>query len=44
MDELLLAAGYDEIEIIKDLNGHDRVAVGRRPAVSGETNGDLTEQ
>ena len=42
--ELLHAAGYDEIEIIKDLNGHDRVAVGRQVAASGETNGDLTEE
>jgi release factor glutamine methyltransferase len=42
--ELLQAARYDEIEIIKDLSGHDRVAVGRRAARSGETDGDLAEQ
>lgn len=42
--ELLHAAGYNEIEITKDLSGHDRVAVGRRAAVSGETDGDLAEQ
>ena len=42
--ELLGAGGYDEIEIIKDLGGHDRVAVGRRTAVSGEADGDLAEQ
>jgi release factor glutamine methyltransferase len=30
--ELLRASSFDGIEVIADLNGHDRVAVGRRPA------------
>jgi release factor glutamine methyltransferase len=42
--ELMHAGGYDEVDIVKDLSGHDRVAVGRRAAVSGETDGDLAEQ
>ncbi len=29
--EMLLAAGYEEVEIIRDLAGLDRTAVGRRP-------------
>lgn len=41
---LLVAAGHDEVEIITDLSGHDRVAVGRRAALSSEANGDLAEE
>jgi release factor glutamine methyltransferase len=43
--ELMTAAGFDDVSIIADLGGHDRVAVGRRGATdSGETDGDLPEQ
>jgi release factor glutamine methyltransferase len=43
--ELMTAAGFDDVSIIADLGGHDRVAVGRRGATdSGETSGDLPEQ
>lgn len=42
--DLLREAGYDEVNISADLSGHDRVATGRRPAVSGETDRYLTEQ
>lgn len=31
--ELLRASGFDGIEVIADLNGHDRVAMGRRASV-----------
>jgi release factor glutamine methyltransferase len=39
--DLLQGAGYEDVEIHKDLSGHDRVAVGR---VSGEADGDLAEE
>jgi release factor glutamine methyltransferase len=42
--DLLHAAGYDDIEIVSDLSGHDRVAVGHRAANSGEADGDLAEE
>jgi release factor glutamine methyltransferase len=41
---LLRAAGYDDVEIISDLSGHDRVAVGHRATNSGEADGDLAEE
>ena len=42
--DLLHAAGYEDVEIDKDLSGHDRVAVGRRATASGEADGDLAEE
>ena len=42
--ELLRTAGYTDVEIITDLSGHDRVAVGHRPGISGEADGDLAEK
>jgi release factor glutamine methyltransferase len=29
--ELLVAAGYADVEVRPDLAGHDRIAIGRRP-------------
>lgn len=44
--ELLQSAGFEDVAIHPDLNGLDRVAVGRKPvgAASGESSGDLPEQ
>jgi release factor glutamine methyltransferase len=42
--DLLHAAGYEDVEIHKDLSGHDRVAVGRQAAVLSEADGDLAEE
>ena len=42
--DLLHDGGYEDVEIHKDLGGHDRVAVGRRAAVLSETDGDLAEE
>lgn len=42
--DLLHDAGYEEVEIHKDPSGHDRVAVARRAAASGEADGDLAEE
>ncbi|MGZ7085661.1 MAG: hypothetical protein ACXVIH_04995, partial [Ilumatobacteraceae bacterium] len=42
VDALLRAAGFDEVTIIADLTGRDRVAVGRRG--SAEAGGDLAEE
>ena len=43
--EMLRAAGFDEVAIDADLNGLDRIAVGRRcPVTSGEAGGELTEE
>ncbi|MEY2415712.1 MAG: release factor glutamine methyltransferase, partial [Ilumatobacteraceae bacterium] len=41
---LLHHAGYEDVEIHKDLSGHDRVAVGRRAAESREADGYLAEE
>jgi release factor glutamine methyltransferase len=43
--ELMRASAFDDVAIIADLGGHDRIAVGRRGATdSGEASGDLPEQ
>ncbi|MEP7115611.1 MAG: peptide chain release factor N(5)-glutamine methyltransferase [Ilumatobacteraceae bacterium] len=45
VDGLLRAAGFDDVAIIADLAGHDRVAVGRTGVGwSGEAGGDLSEE
>jgi release factor glutamine methyltransferase len=45
VSELMRSAGFEDVEIIPDLGGHDRVAVGRWGiADSGETSGNLPEQ
>jgi release factor glutamine methyltransferase len=42
--ELMRASGFDDVAIIADLGGHDRIAIGRRGANdSGEASGDLPE-
>jgi release factor glutamine methyltransferase len=43
--DLLRAAGLEDVDVKADLNGRDRIAVGRRhPEESGEPRGDLTEE
>jgi release factor glutamine methyltransferase len=43
--ELLRASEFDDVAIVADLGGHDRIAVGRRGATgSGEASGDLPQQ
>jgi release factor glutamine methyltransferase len=43
--DLMRTAGFDEVEIMADLAGHDRVAIGRRGITdSSEPSGNLPEQ